>query len=95
MRLGGVPHIIGKLSMRATTLFYTSPQSKVCTRSYGPPKCRKSQFWEFQDGSPGIRSHLDVAFVVNHKKYYKGECGGFPQVWAVLNLVSPCMPLVC
>jgi hypothetical protein len=24
-----------------------------------------------------------------HKIYYKGEGGGFPQVWAMVNLVSP------
>jgi hypothetical protein len=47
MHLGGMKNIIGKLSMRATTLLYTSPQSEVCTRSYGLPKCQKSQFWEF------------------------------------------------
>jgi hypothetical protein len=23
-----------------------------------------------------------------HKKYYKGEGGGLPQVWAVVSLVS-------
>jgi hypothetical protein len=32
--------------------------------------------------------------MVNHKKYYKGEGGGFPQVRAVVSLVSPCMPVV-
>jgi hypothetical protein len=24
--------------------------------------------------------------------YYKGEGGGFPQVWAVMSLVCPCCP---
>jgi len=33
--VGGVPHIFGKLSMRATTLLYTSPESEVFTQSYG------------------------------------------------------------
>jgi len=27
-------------------------------------------------------------------KYYKGEGGGFTQVWAVMNFVSPCRPMV-
>jgi hypothetical protein len=29
--------------------------------------------------------------VANHREYYKGEGGGFSQVWATLNLVNPCM----
>jgi hypothetical protein len=30
-------------------------------------------------GSPGTKSHLDVAPMERHKVYYKGEGGGFPQ----------------
>jgi hypothetical protein len=40
-------------------------------------------------GSPGTKSHLDVAPVERHRVYYKGEGGGFPQVWAVVSLVCP------
>jgi hypothetical protein len=29
------------------------------------------------------------------KEYYMGEGGGFPQVWAVMNLVSPKSPVAC
>jgi hypothetical protein len=29
------------------------------------------------------------------KKYYKGEGGGFPQVWAVVSVMSLCMPVAC
>jgi hypothetical protein len=39
--------------------------------------------WEFQD-----KSHLDVGLVERHIVYYKGEGGGFPQVWVVVSLVS-------
>jgi hypothetical protein len=28
-----------------------------------------------------------------HKKYYKGEGGGFPQVQAVVSLMNLCMPV--
>jgi hypothetical protein len=41
----GMPHTIGKFSMNATTL----SQSKVYTKSYGPPNSRESQFKKFQD----------------------------------------------
>jgi hypothetical protein len=43
-------------------------------------------------GSPEKNSHLDVGFVENHKIYYKGEGGSFPQVWAVVSLVCSCCP---
>jgi hypothetical protein len=32
-----VRHIVEKLSTRATTLLQTTPQSKVCSQSYGAP----------------------------------------------------------
>jgi len=40
-------------------------------------------------GNPGAKCHLDVGLVERHKVHYKGEGGGFPQVWAVVSLVSP------
>jgi hypothetical protein len=43
-------------------------------------------------GSPGTKCHLDVGFVERHKVYYKGEGGDFPQVWAVVNLMSSSCP---
>jgi hypothetical protein len=43
-------------------------------------------------GNFGTKCHLDVGFVERHKVYYKGEGGGFPQVWAMVSLVSPSCP---
>jgi len=40
-------------------------------------------------GSPRTKCHLDVGLVERDKVYYKGEAGGFPQVRAVVSLVSP------
>jgi len=40
-----------------------------------------------QLGSPGKKSHLDVAPVERCKEYYMGEGGGFPRVRAVVSLV--------
>jgi hypothetical protein len=45
-------------------------------------------------GSPGTKCHLDVGLVERHKVYYKGESGGFPQVQAVVSLVSLSLPMV-
>jgi len=42
--------------------------------------------------SPETKSHLDVGPVKRHIVYYKGEGGGFPQVQAVVSLVSPSCP---
>ncbi len=46
-------------------------------------------------GSPGTKSHLDVSAVGKHREYYMGEGGGFPQVRAVVSLVSPELPMAC
>ncbi len=43
-------------------------------------------------GSPETKSHLDVAPVERRRVYYKGEGGGFPQVWAMVSLVCPSCP---
>jgi hypothetical protein len=43
-------------------------------------------------GSFGTKSHLDVATVESYIIYYKGEGGGFPQVRAMVCLVSPSCP---
>jgi hypothetical protein len=44
-------------------------------------------------GTPGTKCHLDVGLVGSHKVYYKGEGSGFPQVQAVVNLVSSKLPV--
>jgi len=46
----------------------------------------------FPFGSLGTKSHLDVGLVERHRVYYKGEGGGFPQVRAVMSLVSLVSP---
>jgi hypothetical protein len=43
-------------------------------------------------GSPETKSHLDVALVERRRVYYKGEGGGFPQVWTVASLVCLSCP---
>jgi len=50
---GSEPHTVEKLSTRATTLLKISSQSEVYTQSYGPPKLREFQLWEFQDSHLG------------------------------------------
>jgi len=45
-------------------------------------------------GSPRTKCHLDVGLMERHKIYYKGEGGDFPQVQAVVSLVSPNCPWI-
>jgi hypothetical protein len=40
------------------------------------------------------KNHLDVSLVEKHKVYYKGEGGGFPQVRAMMHLVSSSLPVI-
>jgi hypothetical protein len=39
-------------------------------------------------GNLGTKWHLGVGPMAMHIVYYKGEGGGFPQVWAMMSLVS-------
>jgi hypothetical protein len=45
-------------------------------------------------GNPKTKNHLDVGLVERHKIYYKGEGGGFPQIRAMVSLVSSSLPVV-
>jgi hypothetical protein len=44
-------------------------------------------------GGPRTKWHLGVGPMAKHRVYYKGEGGGFPQVRAVVSLMSPCLPV--
>jgi hypothetical protein len=43
-------------------------------------------------GSLGTKCHLGAGHRAKHRVYYKGEGGGFPQVWVVVSLVSSSCP---
>jgi len=45
-------------------------------------------------GSPETKWHLGANLMVRHKEYYKGEGGGFPQVWVNVSLVNLCLFVV-
>jgi hypothetical protein len=90
---GGVRHIVGKLSTRAITFLQMELRSEVFSQSYGAPKLRESHLARFRDSHsrvPRKKSRLDVSSVPNHRIYYKGEGGGFPQVRTMVSLVCLC-----
>jgi hypothetical protein len=59
-----------------------------------PPKIAEVQTMGILGLPLGTKCHLDVAPVERCKKNYKKEGDGFPQVWAVMNLVSSKLPVV-
>jgi hypothetical protein len=46
-------------------------------------------------GSLETKSHSDVGDAERHIVYYMGKDGGFPRVRAVVNHVSPELPMAC
>jgi len=95
-----VQYVVGKISMRATSLIQTSLRSDFEVGSYELPKSRDSARDNFETisglqlGSPGKKSHLDVVSAEWRREYYMGEGGGFPQVRAVVCLVVQSSDLV-
>ncbi len=64
--------------------------SEVCTQTYGPPKLRKSQLWEFQDfhlGVPGQNaiwmwaSWRDTKFTIRGKVVASPKSGAWWVLW--------------
>jgi hypothetical protein len=79
-----VQDVVEKISTRATTLVWTLLPSDLAVGSYELPKSRDSNWDSFETiselqlGSPGKKSHMDVALAGWHREYYMGEGGGFP-----------------
>jgi hypothetical protein len=57
----------------------------------GPQSHGSPNFENF--GTPKAKSHLGVNPMARRRVYYKGEGDGFPQVWAIVNLVSLRLPM--
>ncbi len=38
---------------------------------------------------------MDVGVAERCREYYMGEGGGFPQIWAMVSLVSLGLPVAC
>ncbi len=57
----------------------------------GPQSHESPNFGNF--GTPRTKCHLDVGLVERHRVYYKGESDAFPQVRAMVNLMSSNLPV--
>jgi hypothetical protein len=100
---GGVPHTIGKFLTTTITLLHTSPQSKVCTQSYGTPKSRESQLWEFQDSHLGVLGQNDIwvlvpwpctKYIIRGKVMASPKSGPWWVLWICVCLWFICAPKV-
>jgi hypothetical protein len=62
----------------------------------GPQSRGSPNFGNF--GTPTWESrekcHLNADLVANHKVYYKGEGGGFPQVQVMVSVMNLNLPVV-
>jgi hypothetical protein len=97
-----------KSSQRGLQLCFRPHLNQMSTHKVmGPQSCRSPNFvlgfpngslnfvLGLPNGSPKTKCHLDVGLMERHKVYYKGEGGGFPQVWAMVNLMNLSLPVAC
>jgi hypothetical protein len=80
----GACHISLKSFRRELQLCFKHHFNRRSTHKVMGPQSRKSRNF----GNLETKCHLDVGLVERHKVYYKGEGDGFPQVRAVVSLVS-------
>jgi hypothetical protein len=84
--------ILLKSSRRGLQLYlYLISIEGLHTKLWGPKVARVPTLAIL--GVSRQKCHLDVGLMERHKVYYKGEGGSFPQVRAVLSLVSPSLPV--
>jgi hypothetical protein len=82
---------------RLQLLFRPHLNQRSAYKVMGPQSCRSPNFKNFETPiwSPKTKCHLHVGLVERHRVYYKGEGGGFPQVQAVVSLVSASLHVAC
>jgi predicted secreted protein len=80
-------------SRRVLQIFFRPHLDRRSSHKIMAPQSRGSpNFVNFE--TPETKCNLDVGPVASHRVYYKGEGGGFPQVWAVVSLVNSSLPVV-
>jgi hypothetical protein len=85
-------HIPLKISQQRIQLF-SRPHfnQRSAHKVMGPQSCESPSCGNFE--TLMTKWHLGAGPMAKHRVYYKGEGGGFPQVWVVVNLVSLCLPM--
>jgi len=80
-----------------TPLKSSQQELQICFRPHPHPRSKQKVMNSQSPESPnwGTKSHSDVGAAEQCRKYYMGEGGGFPRVWAVVSLVNPKLPVAC
>jgi hypothetical protein len=87
-------HILLKSSWQGLQLWFRPHLNRRSTHKVmGLQRCESPNFGNFPSGSPRTKWHLGAGPMAKHREYYKGDGGGFPQVWAVVNLVNLCLSM--
>jgi hypothetical protein len=81
-----------KVFQRGLQLCFRSHLNQRSARKIMGPQSHRSPSCE-NFGSLTTKWHLGVGPMARHIVYYKGEGGGFFQVQAVVNLMSPSLPM--
>jgi hypothetical protein len=79
--------------MRAITFLRPHLNRRSSHKVMGPQSLKSPNFGNFGTPTWEFRDKKDVCLVERNRVYYKGEGDGFPQVWAVVNLVNPSLPV--
>jgi hypothetical protein len=90
---------MGLHDLEGYTLLQTSYRSEVCRRSYGLPKLRESQFWEFRDSNLGVLGQNDIwmlALWLGTENIIRGKvvASSKSRLWWIL-WIHVCPWLVC
>jgi hypothetical protein len=94
-----VAHHILLESFQQRLQFFFRPyvSQRFTQKIMGFQSCKSSNFENFETLDLGVRGkwHLGATFMANHREYYMGEGGGFPQVRTIVSLVNLCMFIFC
>ncbi len=82
-------HILLKSFRWGLQIFFKPHLNRRCAHKVMDPQSCGSPIC----GSPGTKWHLGASPMSQHRIYYKGEGGGFPQVRAMVSFMSPCLPM--
>jgi hypothetical protein len=97
LAIKSVLYTVGKISQRKLQLCFKLHFNLKFARKIMGLQSHRSPIWHnFRTLTPESRerkNHLDVGSVTSHRVYYKGEGGGFPQVWVMMNLM--CVRVIC
>jgi hypothetical protein len=95
VRAGGVRHTVEKISTRASSCFKPCPDRRSKREVIVAQSCESPNPGSFETSLREFWDKKSFGCSLHGKVQNMGEGGGFPRVRAVLNLVSPKLPVAC